>query len=106
MRGGTGRLSSVTLYVTTIDMSLVEVGFSIACPKYDLIPEQKTSNISCYQDDRTTDSRVPLANQWPLKNAAEVDQIIMSIIHEICVNPPFCAKLFTMLCVTINIQHE
>jgi hypothetical protein len=27
MRGGTGRLSSVTGYVTTTDMSLEEVGF-------------------------------------------------------------------------------
>jgi hypothetical protein len=33
MRGGTGRLSSVTVYVTTTDMSLEEVDFSIACPE-------------------------------------------------------------------------
>jgi hypothetical protein len=65
MRGGTGRLSSVTSYVTTTDMSLEEVEFSIACPK-KFKTRALDFNISCHQDDRTKISRVPLANQWPL----------------------------------------
>ena len=40
------------------------------------------------------------------QDAAEVDKIIKSIIHEICVNSRFCAKLFTRKCVIISIRQN
>ena len=38
--------------------------------------------------------------------AAVVDKLIMSIIHEICVNLRVCAKLFTKICVIISIRQN
>ena len=44
----------------------------------------------------------PMAAQ----DAAEVDKIIKSIIHEICVNSRFCAKLFIWKRVIISIRQN
>ena len=93
-RGGTGRVSSVTLYVTSNDMSLVEVGFILPV-LYLFQTKANDFKISCYQDDRTTVSRNPLANQWPLKTRQKLTRLIKSIIHEICVKSLYYAKLFT-----------